>query len=112
MAVTSSRPRPLSIAIAIATVLLGLKVGDLWRSAGTAYAQAPATPAQAPAQAPVAAPAAPAANAPAAEAPAAIPDDVTNLSGAEIAVLQQLVVRRSEIEKRSADLDRREAVLK
>jgi flagellar motility protein MotE (MotC chaperone) len=76
-------------------------VGDLWRSTGTAQAQQPAAPAAAPA-APAAAP-----------TPAAkTTDDVTTLTGAEIEVLQQLAARRSDIEKRAADLDRREAVLK
>ncbi len=117
------RVRFLPLTIAVATVLLGLKLGVLWLSSGTAQAQqqppaqTPPAPAPAAAATPAAAPAAAKPQEPAAakgaEAPAAADSqDVTNLSGSEIAVLQQLAARRAEIEKRSSDLDRREAVLK
>ena len=111
-----SRVRILPIAIALAVAVLGLRIGDAWRHSGSAHAQQP--PAQ-----PAQAPAAPAAQAPA-EAPLAAPvgaapssparalDDITNLTANEIEVLQQLVVRRAEIERRGAELSRREAVLK
>jgi flagellar motility protein MotE (MotC chaperone) len=119
------RIRFLPIAIAIALVVLGLRVAALFLASGPAQAQAPAQPqnqarppaaapaagAQRPAAAGGAAPAVPAPAAPAAPA-AAETQDITDLSGAEIEVLQQLASRRSEIEKRSADLDRREAVLR
>jgi flagellar motility protein MotE (MotC chaperone) len=120
----TSRIRFLPIAIGIAIVVLGLRIGTLYVGGGAAQAQQAANPpAAAPAAAPVpaAAPAAPAPAAPA--APSAAPgaaaagapaqeQDVTNLSGSEIQVLQQLAGRRAEIEKRSSELDRREAVLK
>jgi flagellar motility protein MotE (MotC chaperone) len=115
----TSRIRFLPIAIGIAIVVLGLRIGALYVGGGAAQAQQAANP-----PAPAAAPPAPAAPAPAA-APAAAPgpnapanaapsqeQDVTNLSGSEIEVLQQLAGRRAEIEKRSSELDRREAVLK
>jgi flagellar motility protein MotE (MotC chaperone) len=106
MAVIKLRIRPLTVGIVIAIMVLGLRVGDLWRSVGTAQAQQPPAPA---AQAP--APVAPAAPVPAAQA-SKTTDDVTSLTGAEIEVLQQLAARRSDIEKRASELDRREAVLK
>lgn len=117
----SGRVRVLPLAIAIGTVVLGLKVGDVvWRPSGVALAQgqpAPAAQGQTPAPTPASAPApaaAPAAPGTApAEAPASRPvEDVTSLSGAEIEVLQQLVSRRAEIDRRSAEVARREAVLK
>jgi flagellar motility protein MotE (MotC chaperone) len=112
-----SRVRILPIAIALAVAVLGLKIGDAWRHSGSALAQQPqAQPAQAPAapaaQAPAEAPpAAPVGAAPSAS-PARALDDITNLTASEIEVLQQLVVRRAEIERRGAELSRREAVLK
>ena len=122
----TSRIRFLPIAIGIAIVVLGLRVGALYVGGGAAQAQqaanppapaaaAPAAPAPAPAATPPAAPGAAPAAAPAVNATNAAPtqeQDVTNLSGAEIQVLQQLAGRRAEIEKRSSELDRREAVLK
>lgn len=113
-----ARVRVLPLAIAIGTVVLGLKLGDVFlRPTGIAQAQpaqpAPAQPAAAqPAPAaPGSAPAAPAA--PAGPETAAKPvEDVTSLTGAEIEVLQQLVARRAEIERRQADVARREVVLK
>ena len=108
-----SRVRILPIAIALAVAVLGLRIGDAWRHSGSAHAQQPpAQPAQAPAaQAPAEAPlAAPVGAAP--SSPARALDDITNLTANEIEVLQQLVVRRAEIERRGAELSRREAVLK
>lgn len=134
-AVTSGRIRFLPIAIAIAIVVLGLRIGVLYVGGEPAHAQQTPTPAPAPAPAAppapgaqpaaAAAPSTPAAGAASAAAAGAAPvakppaaagaapvQDVTNLSGSEIAVLQQLAARRAEIEKRSSELDRREAVLK
>ena len=127
----TTRIRFLPIAIGIAIVVLGLRVGALFVGGDPAQAQQATTPpaAPAPAATPAAAPAAPApagapaagatpaaagaaANAPAAKAASTQEQDVTNLSGSEIQVLQQLAGRRAEIEKRSSELDRREAVLK
>ncbi len=119
----TSRIRFLPIAIGIAVVVLGLRVGALYVGGGAAQAQQAANPPAAaptplaPAPAPAATPAAPPAPAaaPGANAPANAAtqeQDVTNLSGSEIEVLQQLAGRRAEIEKRSSELDRREAVLK
>ncbi|MBV8536100.1 MAG: hypothetical protein JO128_10940 [Alphaproteobacteria bacterium] len=119
----TSRVRFLPIAIGIAIVVLGLRVGALYVGGGAAQAQQaanPPAPAAAPAAPPAATPAAAPAPAPAAAAGANAPanaapaqeQDVTNLSGSEIEVLQQLAGRRAEIEKRSSELDRREAVLK
>jgi flagellar motility protein MotE (MotC chaperone) len=106
-----SRVRFLPIAIGVAVVVLGLKVGDVWRQSGTALAQQPPAPA-----APAPAAQAPETPAPAAPAqpvnPARALDDITNLTATEIEVLQQLVTRRAEIERRGAELARREAVLK
>jgi len=110
-----SRVRILPVAIGVAVVVLGLKVGDVWRQSGTAHAQQPPAAAPAPAQPAAQAPAAqaPAAPAPAQPAnPARALDDITNLTANEIEVLQQLVTRRAEIERRGAELTRREAVLK
>ncbi len=118
--------RYLPIAIAAAAVMLGVRVGALFLSTGTAQAQqtppaaakapaaAPAPAQTPPAQQPKPAVAGSAASPAAPTAPAAGKDmqDITDLSGAEIEVLQQLASRRSEIEKRAADVDRREAVLK
>ncbi len=111
-----SRIRILPVVIGLAVVLLGLKVGDLWRHSGSAHAQQPAAqPAQAPgapaAPAPAEPPMAPAAPQPASAAARSL-DDITNLTANEIEVLQQLVARRAEIERRGAELSRREAVLK
>ncbi len=110
------RIRYLPIAIVLALVVLGLRMGALFLSFGTAQAQAPAQPpaaTQARPAIPASAPAAPAPTAPApAAAPAAEAQDITDLSSSEIEVLQQLATRRSEIERRSADIDRREAVLR
>jgi flagellar motility protein MotE (MotC chaperone) len=101
--------RLLPLVIVVAVLALGLKAGDVfWRQSGTAHAQQP--PAQAPVQPQPAAPA-PAAQAPAAAAARAL-DDITNLTANEIEVLQQLVARRSEIERRAGEIARREAVLK
>jgi len=121
----TSRIRFLPIAIGIAIVVLGLRIGALYVGGGAAQAQqaanspaaapaAPAAPAPAPAPTPAAAPAAtaPTTKATPANAPATQEQDVTNFSGSEIEVLQQLAGRRAEIEKRSSELDRREAVLK
>jgi flagellar motility protein MotE (MotC chaperone) len=125
------RVRFLPIAIAVAFVVLALRVGAMFFASGAAQAQAPAQP-QNQARPPAAAPATPAAPAaaggaqrpatpaaapavPAPAAPAAAAgetQDITDLSGAEIEVLQQLAARRSEIDKRAADLERREAVLR
>lgn len=132
-AVMTGRVRLLPIAIGVAIVVLGVRVGALYVGGSSAQAQqAPNPPAAAARTAPAPAPAAaPAAKTPAA-APAAAPSaaaapakpaapgattnaqeqDVTNLSGSEIEVLQQLASRRAEIERRSSELDRREAVLK
>ncbi len=86
-----SRVRILPVAIGLAVLVLGLKVGDAWRHSGSAHAQqppaqpaqAPAAPAPAPAEAPAAAPvgATPA-------GPARSLDDITNLTANEIEVLQ------------------------
>jgi flagellar motility protein MotE (MotC chaperone) len=105
-----SRVRILPVAIGVAVVVLGLKVGDVWRQSGTAHAQQPPAAAPAPAQPAAQAPAAPAPATPA--PPARSLDDITNLTANEIEVLQQLVTRRAEIERRGAELTRREAVLK
>lgn len=113
-----SRVRILPVTIGLAVVVLGLKVGDVWRHSGSAQAQQPPAPPAAPAQAP-AAPAAPAPEMPAEAPVGATPtsparalDDITNLTANEIEVLQQLVARRAEIERRGAELSRREALLK
>jgi flagellar motility protein MotE (MotC chaperone) len=113
------RLRPLPVVIVLVVLFLGLRVGDLWLHTGTAQAQRlvpqqegppPVSPTATPA--PAAAPAAPAPESGSGSEAPASSDDVTSLTGPEIQVLQQLVARRSEIEKRAADLDRREATLK
>jgi len=104
------RVRFLPMAIGVAMLALGLRVADFVRSTGVAHAQQ-APGANEPVPAPVELAQAPAgddAKPNDAEAPA----DVTQLSASEIQVLQQLVARRGEIEKRAADLDKREALLK
>ncbi len=104
--------RPLTLGILVAVLLVALRVGDIWRQTGTAHAQRLVQQQEAaPAVTPDVQPEAPT---PSAAAAAAMPttDDVTQLTASEIQVLQQLVLRRAEIEKRAADLDRREAMLK
>lgn len=127
-AVMTLRIRFLPIAIGIAVIVLGLRIAALYVGGDAAQAQQSPTPpaANAPAPAPAAAATTPGASAPATPAaagsdakPAAVggagaaaEQDVTNLSGSEIEVLQQLAARRAAIEQRSSELDRREAVLK
>jgi flagellar motility protein MotE (MotC chaperone) len=105
-------PRLVPTLIFAATIMLTLRLGLLWRDAGTAFAQAtpkPAAAADAPKPAPAAAPAVP----PAADATdAAHPKPATHFSAAEIEVLQELSKRRDALDQRQAELDRRELTLK
>jgi len=108
----SLKIRILPLVILVSVLALGLKVGDLWRQSGTAHAQQP------PAQTTTA----PTQTTPAGQNPGATPlaspaaaralDDITNLTANEIEVLQQLVNRRAEIDRRAGEISRREAVLK
>jgi len=113
------RPRLLPSVILAASALLGIKLVDLWAGGGaaiaTAWAQS-AAPAAAPASpSPPATPAptdgpAPSANAaPTPTAPA--PQDPLQMSAEEIGELQQLATRRTELDKRAADLREREVLM-
>src|SRR5580700_10460328 len=103
------RVRLVPLAILAAVALLSVKLGDLW----SVLAAAPAAMAQAAAKAsPTAAPKATApvaTSAPSAAAPGAEPDhaaaiDPLSMSQAEIDLLQRLSARRSEIDKRAAEV--------
>jgi flagellar motility protein MotE (MotC chaperone) len=108
-------PRLLPSLIVAATIMLSMRVGMLWRDAGTAFAQAqPAAPGAAPvpAAAPTPPPAAPAEAAPAGATDAAPAKPQTHFSAGEVQVLQELSQRRTELDKRAEDQDRRELTLK
>jgi flagellar motility protein MotE (MotC chaperone) len=106
------RVRLVPLAILAAVALLSVKLGDLW----SVLAAAPAAMAQAPAKAsPTAAPKATAPVA-ASAPPGAEPDhaaaiDPLSMSQAEIDLLQRLSARRSEIDKRAAEVGQREMLL-
>lgn len=118
------RFRLLPLTIGTAAMVLSLRTFDLWHQAGSAFAQnaKPETPAAAPAKPegkadakPESKPEAKAAAAPEAPSPGKAAETTTNIpeySEAELAVLQGLASRREELERRSGDLDQREALLK
>lgn len=136
-----SRLRFLPLTIFAATLMLTVKLGDIWDGIGDALdfgqAQAqteqPAAAGEPPAQAPVdpaaAPPTATAGDASAAPFPPATPeqaaadardkdaadrlivDDPTLLSPAEIEILQRLAERRDELERRQRELEMREGLL-
>ena len=119
------RFRLLPLTIGTAVMVLSLRAFDLWHHAGSAFAQnaKPETPAAAPAKPEAKSDAKPEskpeskanAAAPEAPAPAKAAETTTNIpeySEAELAVLQGLASRREELERRSGDLDQRDALLK
>ena len=122
------RFRLLPLTIGTAAMVLSLRAFDLWHQTGAAFAQnaKPETPAAAPAK-PDAKPEPKAEPKPEARAetqtkataaepaPNKAAEPTTNIpeySEAELAVLQGLSGRREELERRGADLDQREALLK
>jgi len=128
-----SKIRFLPLTIFAATLMLTIRVGDIWQgvdallkssiNVSTVRAQTAETPPAA-AQPKPAAPAAGAANetasAPAAGEPTTvkedpgrlIKDDPTLLTPAEIELLQRLAERRDELEKREREINAREGLLK
>jgi flagellar motility protein MotE (MotC chaperone) len=113
--------RLLPVTIVAVTALLGLRATDFWTH--IAPAQAQTQPPQGGAAKPPAAPAKPAANAakPEPAKPAEPPKpaaeaqpfgDGSEFSAAELEILQGLSARREQLDKRSTDLDQREALLK
>lgn len=116
------RVRLLPLTIGGVAMILSLRAFDLWTQAGSAFAQSekPATAAAAQPPAAAAKRGAPAAQAAtpaivAGAVPASQSDDVSNIpeyTDAELQVLQALSGRRETLERRSAGLDQREALLK
>jgi flagellar motility protein MotE (MotC chaperone) len=100
------RPRLLPVTIGAAAVVLSLRAVDLWQHAGAAFAQSAKPAVTAPAPAPAQAPAAP--------APSGRPElaAIPEYTDSELEVLQGLSSRREQIERRSTELDQREALLK
>jgi flagellar motility protein MotE (MotC chaperone) len=116
------RLRLMPVALLAAIGLLGLKLADAWVMLGTpaqAQSEAPAKPAAATTPAPAAPaatpkPAAAGATAkPAAPAAAAADKafDLTSMSPEEVQLLQKLSDRRTELDKRAAELSQREVLL-
>jgi flagellar motility protein MotE (MotC chaperone) len=123
------RFRLLPLTIGAAAMVLSLRIFDVWQQAGSAFAQnakpemaatAPEKPDAKAAPKPEAKdekgePAATTAAAAASPTPtksAEVPSNIPEYSEAELAVLQGLSSRREELERRGADLDQREALLK
>lgn len=109
--------RLLPVMMAAVALMLTLRAAELWHQAGAAFAQS-AKPAD---EAPQPAPAKGAATAPsagptltpeAAAAKAADPSGISEYTEAELAVLQDLASRREELDRRAAEMGRREAILK
>ena len=102
--------RLLPLLIVAAVVMLGARVGDLWQGlAQAATAEEQKTAAARPETPAVASAAAGPAAAP---APAGVlPVDPFSLTDSEIELLQKLAARREELEKRSLELEQREALL-
>ncbi len=113
------RMRLLPVTIGAVSMVLSLRAFDIWAQAGTAFAQsekpASTVAAQPPEPAMDSAPAAQSKSPGAAgTAPADQPDDgggIPEYTKAEMQVLQALSGRREMLERRGADLDRREALL-
>ncbi|HUZ72597.1 MAG TPA: hypothetical protein VMU87_06410 [Stellaceae bacterium] len=112
------RPRLLPSVILAAAALLGIKLVDLWSGGGAAIAIARAQSAApaAPAPAPAAAAKQNHASRPAGTAPAKTPTapaqpDPLQMSSEEIGELQQLATRRTELDKRTAQLREREVLM-
>ncbi len=104
-----SRPRPLPCAIAVMTLLIGVKIASLVHAidlTGTALASTHGEEKKA---APHGAPAPAAAAAPPPAAPVA--PQPPPISDAERATLQDLRARRSELDARASRLDEREALV-
>lgn len=121
------RFRLLPLTIGAAAMVLSLRVFDVWQQAGTAFAQnaKPETAKTAPEKPDAKAESKPEAKsekgepaaktAEAAATPTKSAEVSTNIpeySEAELAVLQGLSSRREELDRRGADLDQREALLK
>jgi flagellar motility protein MotE (MotC chaperone) len=116
-------PRLIPALIAAATVMLTFRIGLVWRDAGMALAQGepvkPGSAASQPAAAPPAS-AAPASAAPAEGSPPAADDQASDaarpkpsrFTPAEVEILQELSKRRTELDQRQEDQERRELTLK
>ncbi len=113
------RMRLLPVLILVALVTLGVRVGDLWQGLALAAQSDQQAQKEPPAASPVAAPqaaegeaaAAAAEGAAAAPQTAALPVDPFSLTDSEIELLQKLAVRREELERRSVEIEQREALL-
>ena len=119
------RVRLLPIAIFVAVLLLGVRLGDLWQSVvsgkpveGVSATQAqnaqPKPPVRVAESKPETPPATPPSSPTSGEADPARPlvlGSKERVGPAEIEVLQQLAERRNDLERRSKDLDKREALL-
>jgi flagellar motility protein MotE (MotC chaperone) len=133
------RPRLLPLTIFVAVLMLGVRVGDIWLALGSgmrdpftiAQAKEPAAPAKAAAPAPAAAPpaatpeaspAAPHAPAPANRAAPPVPPlrmvtasteehGEEGFGNVQAEVFQRLTERREELDRRSRELDQRDALL-
>ena len=107
------RVRVMPLAILASIGLLGIKLGDLsslvlTTSIARAEGATPAAPAPAAA---TPAPAATDAHSPPSAPPAATDIDPLSMSPSEIDLLQKLAERRTELDKRAADLSQREILL-
>jgi flagellar motility protein MotE (MotC chaperone) len=109
------RPRLVPSVILAASMLLGIKLVDLWAGGGaaiaTAWAQSAAATAPPPAVPGDAAKGAAPPPTPAAPATAPAPRDPLQMSAEEIGELQQLAKRRGELDKRAGELREREVLM-
>jgi flagellar motility protein MotE (MotC chaperone) len=107
------RPRLLPVLAATAAVLLCAKIGDIWFALGSdPIAAAVAQTAPEAKTAPAAASAPPGEAHPASlTAAKPVSHDPAQFSPQEVALLQSLAQRRNELDKRSSEIDQREALL-
>ncbi|EWY37160.1 hypothetical protein N825_21470 [Skermanella stibiiresistens SB22] len=127
------RPRLLPLTIFVAVLMLGVRVGDIWLALGSgmrdpftiAQAKEPAAPAPAaapPAATPEASPAVPHTPAPASRAASPVPPlrmvtasteehGEEGFGNVQAEVFQRLTERREELDRRSRELDQRDALL-
>ncbi|MDD4615982.1 MAG: hypothetical protein PHW76_02545 [Alphaproteobacteria bacterium] len=99
----------LPFAILLGLFVMTTRLADVWDTLSSGKLSV--STAQAENAAPAPAPEAPKTAAPKEEAPAVLPPDAES-SAAETDILKQLSERREQLEKRSRDLDTREALLK
>ncbi len=112
--------RPLPALITAAVLLLGFKLVDIWQDAGTVFGVAPAVAGAAPAKTAGKPPAGTASERPdeqqsataddAADLPP--PKDPSLMTPAELDILQDLAMRRQELEKQAREQEMRENLLR